>query len=67
MHHALYHPDYGYYTRGDQNIGKSGDFYTSVSVGKCFGTVLAHRIHKLWIIDGSPASYHLIEIALPMP
>jgi len=63
MHHSLYHPQYGYYTRGDQNIGRSGDFYTSVSVGKCFGIILAHRIHKLWTEDNSPGSFHLIEIA----
>jgi len=63
MHHSLYHPKYGYYTRGNQNIGRSGDFFTSVSVGKCFGIILAHRIHKLWIEQASPNSFHLIEIA----
>ncbi len=63
MQHALYHPEWGYYTRGFENIGKSGDFFTSVSVGACFGTILAHRIHKLWIENESPSSYHIIEIA----
>ena len=63
MQHALYHPEYGYYTRGDQNIGKSGDFFTSVSVGKCFGTILAHRMHQIWLANNAPANYHLIEIA----
>lgn len=63
MQHALYHPEWGYYTRGDENIGKSGDFFTSVSVGACFGTILAHRIHQLWAENDSPATYHLIEIA----
>lgn len=62
MQHALYHPTWGYYTRGNQNIGKTGDFFTSVSVGSCFGTILAHRIHQLWLETGSPQSYHLIEM-----
>ncbi len=62
MQHALYHPTWGYYTRGDQNVGKAGDFFTSVSVGSCFGTILAHRIHQLWLETGSPETYHLIEM-----
>lgn len=62
MHHTLYHPDWGYYTRGSENVGKTGDFFTSVSVGSCFGIILAHRIHKLWLERGSPQNYHIIEI-----
>lgn len=62
MHHALYHPEWGYYTRGAQNVGKAGDFFTSVSVGKCFGTILAHRIHQLWLENNSPQNHHLIEM-----
>ncbi len=62
MHHALYHPEWGYYTKGHENVGKAGDFFTSVSVGSCFGTILAHRIHKLWLGIGSPKNYHLIEM-----
>ncbi|MGJ8657439.1 MAG: class I SAM-dependent methyltransferase [Akkermansiaceae bacterium] len=62
MHHALYHPQWGYYTRGAQNVGKAGDFFTSVSVGSCFGTILAHRIHQLWQENNSPQTYHLIEM-----
>ena len=62
MHHALYHPDFGYYTRGPQNVGKTGDFFTSVSVGSCFGTILAHRIHQIWTENCAPHNYHLIEM-----
>jgi SAM-dependent MidA family methyltransferase len=62
MQHALYNPDWGYYTRGDQNVGRAGDFFTSVSVGCCFGTILAHRINQLWLKTGSPRNYHLIEM-----
>ncbi len=65
MELALYHPELGYYTRGQQNIGKSGDFFTSVSVGSCFGTILAHRIHALWKDQqhyDQTTPFHLIEI-----
>lgn len=44
MSHCLYHPQWGYYNKGAENVGREGDFYTSVSVGRCFGMLLAHRI-----------------------
>lgn len=44
MSQCLYHPTYGYYTNGDERVGKSGDFFTSVSVGSLFGKILTYRI-----------------------
>src|SRR5579859_6409365 len=41
MHLALYCPVYGYYEKEGDKIGRSGDFYTSVSVGSLFGELLA--------------------------
>jgi len=41
---ALYAPGLGYYERGPANVGRSGDFYTSVSVGPLFGELLAVHI-----------------------
>ncbi|MGJ8671541.1 class I SAM-dependent methyltransferase [Rubritalea sp.] len=46
MQHCLYHSEYGYYNRGADHVGRSGDFFTSVSVGSCFGSILAERIVK---------------------
>ncbi|GAA5494597.1 hypothetical protein Rhal01_00759 [Rubritalea halochordaticola] len=63
MELALYHDSLGYYTRGKQNIGKEGDFITSVSIGKTFGAILAHRIYNYWTECGSPSSFHLVELA----
>ena len=34
---ALYHPALGYYARGTSQVGRGGDFFTSVSVGPLFG------------------------------
>jgi len=45
---ALYHPDAGYYERDEPVTGRSGDFYTSVSVGPLFGELLAERFAR-WL------------------
>ena len=47
MELALYHPNYGYYTSDRKRVGTDGDFITSVSVGQCFGMVLAHHFAPL--------------------
>lgn len=41
MERALYDPIGGYYSQPKRPLGKRGDFYTSVSVGKVFGELLA--------------------------
>jgi SAM-dependent MidA family methyltransferase len=48
MQRALYDPQHGYYSRAAQQIGKRGDFYTSVSVGPFFGELLAFQFAR-WI------------------
>jgi len=40
----LYCPDCGYYEKEKDNLGRQGDFYTSVSVGSVFGELLATRL-----------------------
>ena len=62
MELVLYHPEYGYYTRGHENVGKKGDFFTSVSIGACFGIIIAQRITKEWINQGKPMLFHIIEL-----
>ncbi|MCB1061915.1 MAG: SAM-dependent methyltransferase [Verrucomicrobiae bacterium] len=49
MRHCLYDPYYGYYAstaRGQ--IGRDGDFYTSVSVGAGFGFFLGLAAERRW-------------------
>src|SRR5688572_847111 len=41
MELALYCPEYGYYEKEADTLGRGGDFYTSVSVGSLFGELLA--------------------------
>jgi len=44
MELALYHPEHGYYTApGKTRIGKTGDYFTSVSTGPLFGRILARQ------------------------
>jgi SAM-dependent MidA family methyltransferase len=53
MQLALYAPGLGYYERTRQ-IGREGDFFTSVSVGPLFGQLLAFQF-ALWMDANCPA------------
>lgn len=48
MELALYCPEIGYYEAKKDNVGKAGDFFTSVSVGNLFGELLAFQFAE-WI------------------
>jgi SAM-dependent MidA family methyltransferase len=43
MELALYCPDCGFYEKEKDNVGRRGDFFTSVSVGSLFGELLAFQ------------------------
>ena len=48
MELALYCPLYGYYEVKKDNVGRAGDFFTSVSVGSLFGEMLAFQFAE-WL------------------
>src|SRR5450432_4922474 len=52
MELALYAPGCGYYETEKNNVGKRGDFYTSVTVGSLFGELLAFQFAE-WLESGS--------------
>lgn len=58
---ALYEPSLGYYARETRQVGRRGDFFTSVSVGPLFGELLARRFLREWRESGSPARWRIIE------
>lgn len=64
---ALYDPEAGYYCRrgedpGFRDLGRKGDFYTSVSVGETFGFLLAQRLVRDWESDfGAELPFVLVE------
>lgn len=61
MTHALYDPERGYYAKGTRQVGRGGDFFTSVSVGPLFGILLAYRFIREWKELGSPEKWRIIE------
>lgn len=58
MELCLYHPQYGYYSQPKPKIGRNGDFYTSSSIGRVMGEMLAafvlqqtqERAREAWTI-----------------
>lgn len=58
---ALYDPDDGYYASDQKRVGKDGDFITSVSTGRCFGLILAHRLNHYWRKLDCPENFQIIE------
>jgi SAM-dependent MidA family methyltransferase len=61
MAEALYHPQHGYYSRDTRQVGRAGDFFTSVSVGPVFGHLLARRFLSHWLDSGRPQRWRIIE------
>jgi len=59
MELALYCPDFGYYET-NKDIGRLGDFYTSVSVGALFGRLLAFQFAE-WL-ESLPAAVGKLSI-----
>jgi SAM-dependent MidA family methyltransferase len=58
---ALYEPGLGYYARQTRQIGRRGDFFTSVSVGPLFGELLARRFLRQWLESSTPPRWRIIE------
>lgn len=61
MERALYDPSHGYYASGRVQIGRSGDFFTNVSVGTLFGTLLARQFAQIWEALEEPQVFTLVE------
>ena len=61
MAQALYHPVHGYYGSGRARIGRGGDFFTNVSVGSLFGTLLARQFAEMWQRLEAPGAFAIVE------
>ncbi len=63
MELALYHQVYGYYSDPlSRVVGRKGDFFTSVSVGDTFGSILSHKIEEEWRESfGSAENFVIVE------
>ncbi|MBA3544171.1 MAG: SAM-dependent methyltransferase [Chthoniobacterales bacterium] len=61
MEQALYHPEHGYYSSGRCEIGRRGDYFTSVSVGPLFGILMAGQFAEIWEALGRPGDFMIVE------
>ena len=61
MDAALYGQS-GYYSSGKVEFGARGDFYTTSQVHELFAQLLAEEFTRLWIEDGSPSEYTIVEL-----
>ncbi len=61
MARALYDPAHGYYGVGRARVGRSGDFFTNVSVGPLFGRLLARQFAEMWARLDEPGEFAIVE------
>ena len=61
MEQALYHPEHGYYSSDQAEIGRRGDYFTNVSVGPLFGELLAAQFAEIWERLGKADNFLIVE------
>jgi SAM-dependent MidA family methyltransferase len=59
---ALYDPQAGYYASQARQVGRAGDFFTSVSAGPLFGQLLARHLDRVWREWGRPEAWRIVEV-----
>lgn len=62
MEMALYDPQAGYYAGRADQVGKAGDFFTSVTAGPLFGRLLASHIASWWQKSAQPGAWRIVEL-----
>ena len=62
MELALYHPEHGYYTCGEDPFGREGDFYTNSQIQPVFGRLIAQQIARWREEMGSPNDFTVVEL-----
>ena len=62
MDACLYHPQHGYYRRGEPTVGRDGDFLTSPEVHPIFGAAVGHVALELWQQCGQPERFEIAEV-----
>jgi SAM-dependent MidA family methyltransferase len=59
MREALYHPEFGYYSRKETQ--RFTDFYTSVDVHPIFACLMARQLAEMWKLLGLPTEFVVAE------
>jgi SAM-dependent MidA family methyltransferase len=61
MNLCLYHPQHGYYAQEPRQVGREGDFFTSVSCGPLFGILIAEHIAAWWCESSISGPWRILE------
>jgi SAM-dependent MidA family methyltransferase len=59
---CLYHPEYGYYTQGQDRTGVEGDYFTSPDLHPIFARLIARQAAEMWDMLGRPSSFSWVEM-----
>jgi len=59
---CLYHPEHGYYTRGEERTGVRGDYFTSPDLHPIFARLLARQAAEMWEILDRPRPFTWVEM-----
>ncbi len=62
MEKCLYDPEFGYYRRGWQVVGRSGDYITSPHIHRLFAELLVTAFCSYDLRLGRPDPFHLVEL-----
>ena len=62
MEQCLYHPELGYYRRGQPTVGRDGDFLTSPEVHPIFGAAVGHQALELWRLGDRAEPFRIAEV-----
>ena len=59
---CLYHPEYGYYSSGQDRSGVAGDYFTSPDLHPIFARLLARQAAEMWDRLGRPSRFSWVEM-----
>ena len=59
---CLYHPDFGYYTRGKERTGREGDYFTSSDLHPVFARLIARQAAEMWHVLDRPQPFTWVEM-----
>jgi len=59
---CLYHPEYGYYTSGQEHSGVAGDYFTSPDLHPIFARLVARQAAEMWDLLGRPSPFSWVEM-----
>jgi SAM-dependent MidA family methyltransferase len=59
---CLYHPEFGYYTRGRERTGAQGDYFTSPDLHPVFARLLARQAAEMWECLERPRRFTWVEM-----